>query len=72
MKIAVNVTEQFLGDVMSDLNTRRGRVEGMDSAPGGFQIIRAKAPLAERAAGRRNKIGTVLIARVDPQADQAQ
>ena len=36
-----------LGDITSDLNTRRGRMEGMDNAPGGFQVIRAKAPLAE-------------------------
>ncbi|HUG93815.1 MAG TPA: elongation factor G [Planctomycetaceae bacterium] len=43
----ITVPGEKLGDITSDLNTRRGRVEGMDSAPGGFQIIRAKAPLAE-------------------------
>ena len=45
--VEITVPGDKLGDITSDLNTRRGRVEGMESAPGGFQIIRAKAPLAE-------------------------
>jgi elongation factor G len=45
--LEITVPGEKLGDITSDLNTRRGRVEGMDSAAGGFQIIRAKAPLAE-------------------------
>lgn len=36
-----------MGDISSDLTTRRGRVEGMEGLPGGFQILKAKAPLAE-------------------------
>jgi elongation factor G len=36
-----------LGDISSDLNTRRGRMEGMNGAPGGYQVLHAKAPLAE-------------------------
>ena len=36
-----------MGDITSDLNGRRGRVEGMDALPGGLQVIHAKAPLAE-------------------------
>ncbi|MFO1091867.1 MAG: elongation factor G [Planctomycetaceae bacterium] len=43
----ITVPGDKLGDITSDLNTRRGRMEGMDSAPGGYQVIRAKAPLAE-------------------------
>ena len=47
VSMEITVPDDKLGDVTSDLNTRRGRMEGMDGAPGGFQIIRAKAPLAE-------------------------
>lgn len=43
----ITVPSEKLGDITSDLNGRRGRVEGMDGAPGGFQVIRAKAPLSE-------------------------
>jgi elongation factor G len=45
--IEITVPGDKLGDITSDLNTRRGRMEGMEGAPGGFQVIRAKAPLAE-------------------------
>jgi elongation factor G len=46
MKVEVTVPDEYMGDVMGDLNSRRGRIEGMD-ARGGAQIIRAKVPLAE-------------------------
>jgi len=46
MKVEVTVPEEYMGDVMGDLNSRRGRIEGMDSRAGA-QIIRAKVPLAE-------------------------
>ena len=46
MDVVVTVPEQFMGDVMGDLNSRRGRVQGMDSA-GRKQIIRAQVPLAD-------------------------
>lgn len=45
--IEITVPDDKLGDISGDLSTRRGRPEGMDSAPGGFQIIKAKVPLAE-------------------------
>jgi elongation factor G len=45
--INITVPSDKLGDITSDLNTRRGRMEGMDGAPGGFQVLHAKAPLAE-------------------------
>ena len=47
VSMEITVPADKLGDVSSDLTSRRGRMEGMEGAPGGFQIIRAKAPLAE-------------------------
>ncbi|MDJ1182103.1 elongation factor G [Roseofilum casamattae] len=46
MKVEVEVPEEFLGDVMGDLNSRRGQIEGMDSE-GGISKVSAKVPLAE-------------------------
>jgi len=47
MHIEVTVPGEKLGDVSSDMNTRRGRMEGMDTLPGGLQVVKARAPLAE-------------------------
>lgn len=47
MKIEITVPGDKFGDITSDLNGRRGRVEGMDTAAGGYQTIIAKVPLAE-------------------------
>ena len=46
MKLEITLPEEFMGDVMGDLNSRRGRVLGMDSQ-GKYQIIKAQAPMAE-------------------------
>ncbi|MBD1372370.1 elongation factor G [Hazenella sp. IB182357] len=46
MKVEVTVPEEFMGDVMGDINSRRGRVEGME-ARGGAQVVRGIVPLAE-------------------------
>jgi len=46
MKVEVVVPEEYMGDVMGDINSRRGRVEGME-ARGNAQVIRAKVPLSE-------------------------
>ncbi|MFC5528010.1 elongation factor G [Cohnella yongneupensis] len=46
MKVEVTVPEEYFGDVMGMLSSRRGRIEGTDSRFGA-QIIRAKVPLAE-------------------------
>jgi len=46
MKVVVTVPEEYMGDVMGDLNSRRGRIEGME-ARGGAQVIHANVPLAE-------------------------
>ena len=44
--VKVKVPEEYMGDVMGDLTSRRGKIAGMD-ADGHFQIINAKVPLAE-------------------------
>lgn len=44
--IEVTVPEEYMGDVMGDISSRRGKILGMDSE-GKFQIIKAKVPLAE-------------------------
>lgn len=44
--IQVKVPEDFMGDVMGDISSRRGKISGMDSE-GHFQVIKAKVPLAE-------------------------
>jgi elongation factor G len=46
MKVEVVTPEDFMGDVMGDLNSRRGMIQGMEEAPAG-KIIRAAVPLAE-------------------------
>jgi elongation factor G len=46
MKVDVSVPEDYMGDVMGDLNSRRGRIEGME-ARNGVQIIRSHVPLSE-------------------------
>ena len=46
MKLEITVPEDAMGDVMGDLNGRRGRVLGMDSQ-GKIQVIKAQAPMAE-------------------------
>jgi elongation factor G len=46
MRVEITMPEQFMGDVIGDLNSRRGQVEGMDSR-GSTQIVRAFVPLAE-------------------------
>ena len=45
-EVEVTVPEEFMGDVMGDISSRRGKIEGME-AKGPFQIIKAKVPLAE-------------------------
>jgi len=47
MHLEINVPGEKLGDVTGDLNTRRGRMEGIDTLGGGMQVIQARAPLAE-------------------------
>ena len=46
MKVVVTVAEEYMGDVMGDINSRRGRIEGME-AKQGSQVITANVPLSE-------------------------
>jgi elongation factor G len=45
MKVEVVLPEEFMGEVIGDLNSRRGRIEGMEARPG-TQIVRALVPLS--------------------------
>ena len=47
MKLEVVTPEESMGDVIGDLNKRRGNVEGMDSSRTGARIVKAKVPMAE-------------------------
>lgn len=46
MKVEVTTPEEFMGDVIGDLNSRRGRIESMEDLQGGAKLIRAFVPLA--------------------------
>ena len=46
MKVVVNVPEEYMGDVMGDLNSRRGQIQGMEARTGA-QEITANVPLSE-------------------------
>ena len=46
MKVEVLMPEEFMGDVIGDLNSRRGQIEGMESR-GSTQVVRAFIPLAQ-------------------------
>ena len=47
MKVEVVTPEESMGDVISDLNKRRGQVEGMDTTRSGARLVKAMVPLAE-------------------------
>ena len=46
MKVEVTMPEEYMGDVIGDINSRRGRIEGMDDIGGG-KMVKAYVPLAE-------------------------
>ena len=46
MNVEINVPDEFAGTIMGDLNSRRGRIQGMDNK-GGNTIVKAEAPMAE-------------------------
>ena len=46
MKVTITTPDEYMGDIMGDLNGRRGRVLGMDSA-GKNQVINAQVPMSE-------------------------
>ncbi len=47
MSVEISVPDNYMGEIMGDLNRRRGRILGMDSDGKGGQIIKAEAPMAE-------------------------
>lgn len=47
VNIEVVVPSEYMGDINSDLNTRRAHITGMDALPGGLQVVKAQVPLAE-------------------------
>ena len=47
MKVEVIAPEEYLGDVVGQVSSRRGEVQGMEMRPGGVQAVRAMVPLAE-------------------------
>lgn len=46
MRVEVTTPEEFMGDVIGDLNSRRGRIEAMEDLQGGAKLVRAIVPLA--------------------------
>jgi elongation factor G len=47
VNMEITIPEKHVGDITGDLNGRRGRINGVDTLPGGMSLIRAVAPLAE-------------------------
>lgn len=47
IEVQVEVTDEFVGDVVGDLNTRRGRMQGMEPSAPGKTTVRALVPMAE-------------------------
>jgi elongation factor G len=46
MKVEISTPEDFMGDVIGDLNARRGRIDAMEDIPGGAKLVRGFVPLA--------------------------
>ncbi|MFC0050527.1 elongation factor G [Rheinheimera tilapiae] len=47
MKVEVVTPDDFMGDIVGDLNRRRGIINGMEDAPGGIKVVDAQVPLSE-------------------------
>jgi elongation factor G len=47
VNLEVTIPSKYTGAILSDLNTKRARIENQDSLPGDLAVIQAKAPLAE-------------------------
>ena len=46
-KVEVNIPDEYLGDIMGDMNKRRGRILGMEQQLDGSQVVKAEAPMSE-------------------------
>jgi elongation factor G len=49
MNVAITVSGEIMGDIMSDMSGRRGAIQGSEQIGGGLQVVRASVPLAEMA-----------------------
>jgi len=47
MSVEIETPEEYMGDVMGDLSSRRGMIQGMEDMAGGGKAIRAEVPLSE-------------------------
>lgn len=47
MRLEVRIPDHYMGDIMGDLNKKRGRISGMEPTGDGYQVVKATAPLAE-------------------------
>jgi elongation factor G len=47
MAVEVETPEDYMGNVMGDLSSRRGMVQGMEDLPGGIKAVKAEVPLSE-------------------------
>ena len=47
MEVEITVPDEMMGDIMGNMTTKRGKILGMDAIEGGYQLIRAQAPLSE-------------------------
>jgi elongation factor G len=47
MAVEVETPEDFMGNVVGDLSSRRGMIQGMDDQTGGIKVVKAEVPLAE-------------------------
>ena len=65
MSVEVVTPEQFMGDVIGDINSRRGRIEGMEPGAGGMQVIKAQVPLSN-LFGYVTDLRSLTQGRADP------
>src|SRR5437588_1329802 len=68
MSVEVVTPEQFMGDVIGDINSRRGRIEGMEPGPGGMQVIKAQVPLSN-LFGYVTDLRSLSQGRADPSVE---
>ncbi len=68
MAVEVVTPEQFMGDVIGDINSRRGRIDGMEPGPGGLQVIKAQVPLSE-LFGYVTTLRSLSQGRADPNVE---
>jgi elongation factor G len=63
MAVEVETPEDYMGNVMGDLSSRRGMVQGMEDMPGGIKAIKAEVPLAEMFGYSTSCVRCLRVAR---------